>query len=163
MDMNRKQKDYFSFESIRDGNGEVICYHVTMIGTIEADGVPRLRTDMGPNKDGRRAFGRLTLVNCDRKIKTLLDETDSYVASFYSGPEGSESVIGFTARDWRADAVYELSEGDRVLVEGRAYFRQGNDERGRKEFTVTVTGTFLIGRKRKEYHSLNEGLVPQKY
>ena len=53
-----KYKDYFSFESIRDRSGEVICYHVTMIGTIEADGTARIRTDLGTDGDKKMAFGR---------------------------------------------------------------------------------------------------------
>ena len=40
-------KDYFSFETIRDKNGEVVCYHVTAIGTIDKDGVTRMRSDLG--------------------------------------------------------------------------------------------------------------------
>ena len=31
-------RDYFSFETIRGKEGEVVCYHVTMIGTIENEG-----------------------------------------------------------------------------------------------------------------------------
>ena len=45
-----RYSDYFSFESIRDREGEVICYHVTLIGTIETDGTATMRTDMGANQ-----------------------------------------------------------------------------------------------------------------
>ena len=40
-------KDYFSFETIRDRNGEIVCYHVTAIGTIDKDGETRMRRDLG--------------------------------------------------------------------------------------------------------------------
>ena len=69
-----RQKDYFSFESIRDREGNVVCYHVTMIGTIEADGVARMRTDFGADENQRMAFGRLTVCGLDKKIKVFTDQ-----------------------------------------------------------------------------------------
>ena len=74
-----KGRDYFSFESINDHEGNLVCYHVTMIGTIEADGLPRIRSDMGQDGTKKMTFGKITLRGCDRKIGILLRETDSKV------------------------------------------------------------------------------------
>ena len=68
-------KDYFSFETIRDRSGDVICYHVTAIGTIEKDGVTRMRSDLGNEGDKKMAFGKLTIRGKDRMIGLLLRET----------------------------------------------------------------------------------------
>ena len=56
---------------------------------------------------------------------------------------------------------YGFNEGDRVLVEGRAYIRDNtaNPEK-LPELSVTATGMFLLGRKRRQ--SFNSGLIPQK-
>ncbi|MDO5108454.1 MAG: hypothetical protein Q4D59_00850 [Erysipelotrichaceae bacterium] len=155
-------KDYFSFESIRDKNGEVICYHITMIGTIEADGVARIRTDLGTGQDKKMAFGRLTVRGVDKKIAVLLKETNSRIwYHSYNEEDGATDIISYTARDWRADEAYEFSEGDRVLVEGRAYIRDNAANPARQpELSVTATGLFLLGRKRRQ--SFNSGLIPQK-
>lgn len=160
--MTPKTRDYFSFESIRDRNGEVICYHITMIGTIEADGTARLRTDLGTEQDRRMAFGRLTLRSLDKKISVLLRETNSRIwYHSYSEEEGSTDIISYTAKDWRADEAYGFSEGDRVLIEGRAYIRDNSANPERlPELSVTATGLFLLGRKRKQ--TFNSGLIPQK-
>ena len=157
-----RTKDYFSFESIRDQNGEVICYHVTMIGTIEADGVARMRTDLGTEQDKKMAFGRVTIHGLDKKISVLTKETGSRIwYHSYNEEEGSTDIISYTARDWRADEAYEFNEGDRVLVEGRAYIRSNSTNPARlPELSVTATGLFLLGRKRRQM--FNYGLVPQK-
>ena len=160
--MNGRIKDYFSFESIRDRNGEIVCYHITMIGTVEADGVARIRTELGTEQDKKMAFGRLTVRGLDKKIAVLLRETGSRVwYHSWSEEDGSVDIISYTARDWRADEAYGFNEGDRVLVEGRAYIRDNtaNPEK-LPELSVTATGMFLLGRKRRQ--SFNSGLIPQK-
>lgn len=159
----KRFKDYFSFESIRDKEGEVICYHVTMIGTIEEGGEARLRSDLGASGDRKMAFGKITVRGCNRKIGVLLNETNSRVSYYSHTPEDSYDVISFAARDWRADEVYNFNAGDRVLIEGRAYIRRNPSADGierRDELTITVTGQFLLGRKRRRF--ANDGLVPQK-
>lgn len=155
-------KDYFSFESIRDKNGEIVCFHVTMIGTIEADGTARMRTDLGIDQDKKMAFGRLTLRGLDKKIAVLTRETNSRVwYHSYNEEDGSLDIISYTARDWRADEAYQFNEGDRVLVEGRVYIRDNSANPARlPELSVTATGLFLLGRKRRQ--SFNSGLIPQK-
>ncbi len=155
-------KDYFSFESIRDKNGEVICYHITMIGTIEADGTARMRTDLGEGGDKKMAFGRLTVRGQDKKISVLTRETNSRIwYHSYTEEEGSVDIISYTARDWRADEAYAFNEGDRVLIEGRAYIRDNSVNPARlPELSVTATGMFLLGRRRRQ--SFNSGLIPQK-
>lgn len=157
-----KFKDYFSFESIRDRSGEVVCYHVTMIGTIEADGTARIRTDLGTDGDKKMAFGRLTVRGCDKKIRVLLNETGSRIYYHsYDEEDGALGIISFAARDWRADEVYNYNEGDRVLIEGRAYMRKASDSSmdGRPEMTVTVTGQFLLGRRRRQFFN---NMIPQE-
>ena len=162
-----RQRDYFSFESIRDRDGEVVCYHVTMIGTIEDDGVARIRNDLGENEDKKMAFGRLTIRGCNKKIQVLLNETNSRVYYHsYTPEEGPMDIISFAAKDWRADEVYKFESGDRVLLEGRAYVRDNairDEEDPEKilrlpEVSVTVTGTFVLGRKRRQFRDL----VPQE-
>lgn len=152
-------RDYFSFESIRDKEGNVVCYHVTMIGTIEDDGVARIRTDLGENEDKKMAFGRLTIRGCNKKIQVLTNETNSRVYYHsYSPEEGPVDIISFAARDWRADEIYKFESGDRVLLEGRAYVRSNAkyDEEDPEvmvrlpEISVTVTGTFVLGRRRRQ-------------
>ncbi len=152
-------RDYFSFESIRDKEGNVVCYHVTMIGTIEDDGVARIRTDLGENEDKKMAFGRLTIRGCNKKIQVLTNETNSRVYYHsYSPEEGPIDIISFAARDWRADEIYKFESGDRVLLEGRAYVRSNAkyDEEDPEvmvrlpEISVTVTGTFVLGRRRRQ-------------
>ncbi len=155
-------RDYFSFETVRDREGTVICYHVTMIGTIESEGIVHLRTDMGATGDQRMAFGKVTLRNLDKKIAKLTSETDSRCWRHFA-EEGLDSIniISFTAKDWRADEAYEFEEGDRVLVEGRAYIRK-NPNGTKPELSVTVTGLFRLGRagggRRFNSHST---LIPQ--
>ena len=161
---NSRNKDYFNFESIRDREGNVVCYHVTMIGTIEADGAARIRTDLGTNADQKMAFGRVTVRGLDRKIRLLTTETNSRVwYHSYNEEEGiATDVISYTAKDWRADEAFAFNEGDRVLVEGRVYIRQnaGADPERLPELSVTATGLFLLGRKR--FTSMNSSLVPQR-
>ena len=160
-------RDYFSFETIRDHEKNVICYYITMIGTIEGDGIVHMRTDLGKDNNEKMAFGRVTLHNLDRKIGLLLKETSSRVYYHYHDElNGSTDVVSFTAKDWRADEAYEFEEGDRVLVQGRAYMRKADPERFPNrlpELSVTVSGLFRLGRARKpQHHFLNEALVPQK-
>lgn len=160
-------RDYFSFETIRDHDRNVICYYVTMIGTIENDGIVHMRTDLGREGNEKMAFGRLTLHNLDRKISTLLKETESRVYYHTRDEEnGSTDIVSFTAKDWRADEAYEFEEGDRVLVQGRAYIRKVDQERypnRQPELSVTVSGLFRLGRARRpQRHFLNDSLVPQK-
>ena len=160
-------RDYFSFESIRDHEGNVVCYHVTMIGTIEDDGVARIRTDLGESEDKKMAFGRLTIRGCNKKIQVLTNETQSRIYYHsYTPEEGPVDIISFAAKGWRADEVYKFESGDRVLLEGRAYVRNNaiRDEEDEEkilrlpEVSVTVTGTFVLGRKRRQFRDL----VPQK-
>ena len=158
-----RQKDYFSFESIRDREGNVVCYHVTMIGTIEADGVARMRTDFGADENQRMAFGRLTVCGLDKKIKVFTDQLNCRIYYHsYSEENGAVDIISFSAKDWRADEVYALQVGDRVLIEGRAYIRPVSEKYPDRlpEVSVTMTGMFLLGHKR--FHSMNSGLIPQK-
>ena len=158
-----KYKDYFSFESIRDNSGEVICYHVTMIGTIEKEGLARIRTDLGNEGDKKMAFGRLTVRGCDKKIRVLLNETNSRVYYHsYTEEEGPYDIISFAAKDWRADEVYSYNEGDRVLIEGRAYVRvnENKDPDRLPEMSVSVTGQFLLGRRRRT--SPFPSIIPQE-
>ena len=151
--METKYRDYFSFESIRDKNGETVCYHITMIGTIEEP--------VKVNEDRTIAFGKLTLHNLDRRIGTLLEATGSrpYFHDF-TYLEGAVNVIRFAAHKHHIQEVREFTEGDRVLIEGRAYIRDAKDPSVRPELTVSVTGTFLLGRKRNLYRKQN--LVPQE-
>ena len=158
-----RQKDYFSFESIRDKEGNVICYHVTMIGTIEHDGLARMRTDLGTNEDQKMAFGRLTICGLDKKIRVFTNELNCRIYYHsYSEENGSTDIISYSAKDWRADEAYELREGDRVLIEGRAYVRAVSEKYPDRlpEVSVTATGIFLLGHKR--FQSMNSGLVPQQ-
>lgn len=164
--MADRHKDYFSFETIRDHDAQIICYYVTMIGTIEEEGVVHIRTDLGENNDQKMAFGRLSIYNQDRKISTLLKELNCRDYRHEHNEEGSRDIVSFTARDWRADEVYQYEEGDRLLIQGRAYVRANNEEKypGRQpEVSITVSGMFRLGRARREKHvSLNSGLIPQK-
>ena len=156
-------RDYFSFETVRDHEGQVICYHVTMIGTIEAEGIVHLRTDLGASGDQKMAFGKVTLRNLDKKVSKLLAETDSRCWRHVSDEElDSINIISFTAKDWRADEAYEFEEGDRVLVEGRAYIRK-NPNGTKPELSVTATGMFRLGRAggAKRYNS-HSTLIPQQ-
>ena len=158
-------RDYFSFESILDREGNLICYHVTMIGTIEADGLARLRSDLGTTGDKKMAFGKITLRGVDRKINVLLRETDSHI--YYHSVDTDNQpidIINYAAKGWRADEVFEFREGDRVLLEGRAYLREVpsryNPEEMRRELSVTVSGLFILGRK-KRVMTTNSMIVPQ--
>ncbi len=159
-----KGRDYFSFESINDHEGNLVCYHVTMIGTIEADGLPRIRSDMGQDGTKKMTFGKITLRGCDRKIGILLRETDSKVAFYSHTEEENIDMISFAAKGWRADEAFELEEGDRVLIEGRAYIREtpsrSDDNSTRRELSVTVTGIFRLGRKRRP-ESMHSRMKPQ--
>ena len=66
--MPEKHKDYFAFETIRDHEQKIVCYYVTMIGTIEDEGIVHLRNDLGENEDQKMAFGRLSVYNQDRRF-----------------------------------------------------------------------------------------------
>jgi hypothetical protein len=160
-------RDYFSFETIRDHDRNIICYYVTMIGTIEEDGIVHMRTDLGKDGSEKMAFGRLTVRNYDKKIQTLTQETGTrvYYHSWSEG-EGAVDVISFTARDWRADEAFAFEAGDRVLLQGKAYIRKNDEERfpGRSpELSVTISGLFRLGRARREkFRGMNADLVPQK-
>lgn len=164
--MPERHKDYFAFETIRDREQKIVCYYVTMIGTIEEDGIVHIRTDLGENHDQKMAFGRLSLYNQDHKIMTLLRELNCRDYRHERNDEGSRDIVSFTAKDWRADEVYALEEGDRVLVQGKAYIRANNEEKypGRlPELSITCSGLFRLGRVRRERRpSLNAGLIPQK-
>ncbi len=161
-----RYKDYFSFESIRDKNGEVVCYHVTMIGTIENDGTATMRTDMGASGDQKMAFGKVTVRGLDKKIRVLLNETKSRIYSHTTDIDGiSADEISYTAKDWRADEAYEFEVGDRVLVEGRAYIRNGSVRNPDRlpEISVTATGLFLLGKARNRMSGgMHRDLVPQE-
>ena len=159
-----RQKDYFSFESIRDAEGNIICYHVTMIGTIEHDGVARMRTDLGTNENQKMAFGRLTIKGLDKKIRVFTNELGARIYYHsYNDEDGATDIISYSAKDWRADEAYNFNEGDRVLIEGRAYVRAVSEKYPDRlpEVSVTATGLFLLGRKR--FQSMNSSLIPQKF
>ena len=109
-----RQKDYFSFESIRDKEGNVICYHVTMIGTIEYDGVARLRTDFGANEDQKMAFGRLTICGLDKKIKVFTNELNCRI--YYHSY--SEEILSYEKKvEDPANTFRLISYGKDVLEE----------------------------------------------
>lgn len=159
-------KDYFLFESIRDQGHNVVCYYVTVIGTIEHDGIVHLRTDLGKDKDEKMAFGRVTVRNLDKRIGVLLRETQSRTYYHIHDDLGSENIISFTAKGHHADEAYELEEGDRVMIQGRLYLRQADQEKypGRvAEASITASGIFRIGRAGgRRPKGLNASLVPQK-
>ena len=156
-------KDYFSFETIRDRNGDVICYHVTAIGTIDRDGETRMRSDLGDSGDRKMAFGKLTVRGRDHMIGLLLRETGSRVFWRSSDDQGPYAIISFAAREKHAEEIYNLNEGDRVLIEGRAYIRQnsaGHEDR-LPELSITVSSSFLLGRKRRP-QTMTSSIIPQK-
>ena len=163
--MPEKHKDYFAFETIRDHEQKIVCYYVTMIGTIEDEGIVHLRNDLGENEDQKMAFGRLSVYNQDRKISNLLRELNCRDYRHEHNDEGSRDMISFTAKDWRADEAFGFEEGDRILIQGKAYLRQNNEEKypGRlPEISITTSGIFRLGRLRKVHKSINQGLIPQK-
>ena len=159
-------RDYFSFETIRDRERTVICYFITVIGTIEKDGVPHLKTDLGEEGNQKMAFGKVTIHNLDRTISHLLADTGCRVFSHETDVMGEAvDVISFSAKDWRADDACQLEEGDRVLVEGRGYVRRpdAQHEGSRSEMRITATGLFRLGRAGSKRHvSLNGGMLPQE-
>ncbi|MCH3961701.1 MAG: hypothetical protein LKF53_07010 [Solobacterium sp.] len=159
-------RDYFSFETIRDHERNVICYFITAIGTIEKDGVPHLKTDLGEDGNQKMAFGKVTLHNLDRTISHLLADTSCRIFSHDTDIKGeSVDVISFSAREWRAEEACTLEEGDRVLVEGRGYIRKPDamHEGSRSEMRITATGIFRLGRAGmgKKHVSFNNGMLPQ--
>jgi hypothetical protein len=154
-------RDFFAFESIRDKEGNVVCYHISVVGTIEAEGVPHLRSDIGTSQDQKMSFGKITVHGLDRKIGILARETDSQTYYHSHDELDTVNVISFAAREKHADEVAELSEGDRVLLEGRVYLRSRQTS-AHKELTITVTSVFLLGHQRApKPHRMNSGLVPQ--
>ena len=173
-------RDFFAFESIRDKEGNVVCYHISVVGTIEAEGVPHLRSDIGTSQDQKMSFGKITVHGLDRvedrqrileeldikrRLETLCGilarETDSQTYYHSHDELDTVNVISFAAREKHADEVAELSEGDRVLLEGRAYLRSRQTS-AHKELTITVTSVFLLGHQRApKPHRMNSGLVPQ--
>jgi hypothetical protein len=159
-------RDYFSFETIRDKDRNVVCYFVTMIGTIEHDGLIHIRDDLGTTRDQKMAFGRVTIHAQDRRISSLLHETGTRIWHRDHDIEGiSSDIISFTAKDWRADEAFRFVEGDRVLVEGRAYIRDTTERYpGRlPELSVTVSGLFLLGHARRERRvDPHRSLIPQQ-
>lgn len=158
--------DYFSFETIRDKEKNVVCYFVTMIGTIEHDGVVHLRDDLGENHDQKMAFGRVTVHAQDKKINTLLRETGTRIWHRDRDIDDIASdIISFTAREWRADTAFEFEEGDRVLVEGRAFIRDTTERYpGRlPELSITASGLFRLGRAKRERRvDPHKSLKPQE-
>ena len=155
-------RDYFSFETIRDKAGEIVCYHVTAIGSIDKDGVTRMRSDLGQEGDRRMAFGKLTIRGRDRMITMLLRETQSRAYWRSIDDQGPYCILSFAAREKHAEEIYNLNEGDRVLIEGRAYIRQnGRSEDRLPELSITVNSSFVLGRRRRP-QSMNSQIVPQK-
>lgn len=160
-------RDYFSFDTIRDHSGEVICYYITVIGTIESGGTARMRTDLKADGSGKMAFGQVTVRNRDRKLAALLAETGARIRSHATDVDDvSVDVLSYTASDWRADEAFAFNEGDRVLIQGRAYFRRNTRLPEQKpELSITASGLFLLGHRRKERTetmSSRMGIVPQK-
>ncbi len=159
-------KDYFLFETIRDQHREIVCYYVTVIGTIEHDGIVHLRTDLGKDKSEKMAFGKVTVRNLDKKIGVMLKETHSRTYYHVHDDLGSENVISFSAKGYHADEAYDLEEGDRVMIQGRIYLRQADQEKypGRlPEVSITASGIFKIGRvSARRPKSMNASLIPQK-
>jgi hypothetical protein len=155
-------KDYFSFETIRDRAGEIICYHITAIGTIDRDGVTRMRSDLGTEGDRRMAFGKLTIRGRDRMISILLRETGSRAYWRSTDDQGPYCILSFAAREKHAEEIYNLNEGDRVLLEGRAYIRQNSGGEDRlPELSLTVNSSFVLGRRRRP-QTLSNSIIPQK-
>ena len=157
-------KDYFMFDTIRDKTSTIVCYYVTMIGTLEPEGKITVRTDL--SEDGKAmAFGKLTVRAQDHKVSSLLRETGSRIAARNTLLDDTqEDLISFTVNEKRLEAVRELEIGDRVLIEGRAYLRKSSRYPDRlPELSVTATGVFLLGHARSVRRvSQNKGLVPQK-
>jgi len=149
------------FESIRDGEGNVICYHITLVGTIEDDGKVELKTGFGDDGDNEMAFGKVTLYNCSRRIGVLLKETGSRVYHYDEDTlNGAVDVVSFAARGKHAADVASFEVGNRVLLTGRAYIRKNKDEtvERKPELSLTVTGSFLLGGKRRPPR---RDLIPQ--
>lgn len=159
-------RDYFSLETIRDHERNVICYFITVIGTIEKDGVPHLKTDLGDDGTKKMAFGKITLHRLDRAISHLLADTGCRIFSHDTDiMEDSVDVISFSARDWRAEEICELEEGDRVMIQGRGYIKQPDAQHvgSRAEMRITVTGMFRLSKAgMKKRISLNNGMLPQE-
>ncbi len=125
-------KDYFSFDTIRDSDGNIVCYYITVIGTIEQDGVAKVRTDLKGDGTGKMAFGQITIHNRDRKLYSLLAENNARIRSHTKDVEDeSVDVISYTASQWRAEEAFNFDEGDRVLIHGRAQAVRDRDARGR--------------------------------
>ena len=160
-------KDYFSFDTIRDQDGNIVCYYVTVIGTIEQDGVAKVRTDLKSDGSGKMAFGQITVHNRDRKLYSLLAENNARIRLHTKDAEDeSVDVISYTASQWRAEEAFNFAQGDRVLIHGRAYFRKNTRYPSQKaELSITATGLFLLGHRRVMRHetlSQKMGILPQK-
>ncbi|MGP1376884.1 MAG: hypothetical protein ACTTKS_04895 [Bulleidia sp.] len=160
-------KDYFSFDTIRDSDGNIVCYYITVIGTIEQDGVAKVRTDLKGDGTGKMAFGQITIHNRDRKLYSLLAENNARIRSHTKDVEDeSVDVISYTASQWRAEEAFNFDEGDRVLIHGRAYFRKNTRYPSQKaELSITATGLFLLSHRRTVRHetlSQKMGILPQK-
>lgn len=159
-------RDYFSFETIRDSERNVICYFITVIGTIERNGVPHMRTDLGEDANKKMAFGKITVRNLDRTINHLLQDSGCRVFSHDVNALGeAEDVISFSAKDWRAEDAIEFEEGDRILVEGRGYIRKPDEDHAgsRPEMRITATGLFRLSKAQaKRRVSTHKSLIPQE-
>ena len=134
--MAERHKDYFAFETIRDAEQKIVCYYVTMIGTIEEEGIVHIRTDLGENQNQKMAFGRLSIYNQDRKISTLLRELNCRDYRHESNGEGSRDIVSFTAKDCKnfnfaceSGAFYHIA--CIVRISGRRLFDRWHGGRNR--------------------------------
>ena len=96
-------------------------------------------------------------------IGILLRETGSRAYWRSTDEQGPYCILSFAAREKHAEEVYNFNEGDRVLIEGRAYVRQngGNSDDRLPELSITVNSTFLLGRRRRP-QTLTSSIIPQK-
>ena len=93
--MGMRYRDYFSFESIRDKEGEVVCYHVTMIGTIEDGGRIFVSIFIPSPRDYRIAIAmqKITPV-LSTGVLLLVDEV---VVALFAGANRELARIDYTA------------------------------------------------------------------
>jgi hypothetical protein len=108
------------------------------------------------------AFGKLTIRGRDRMISILLRETGSRAYWRSTDDQGPYCILSFAAREKHAEEIYNLNEGDRVLLEGRAYIRQNSGGEDRlPELSLTVNSSFVLGRRRRP-QTLSNSIIPQK-
>lgn len=84
----------------------------------------------------------------------------------WSEEEGSVDIFSFTIKEWCVDEAFLFEEGDRGLLQEKAYIRKNDAEcyLGRSdEMNITLSSHMRIGRAKKTNKSgINSGLIPQK-